>query len=215
MCFMHVRIVIIFWDYLRQKQKGYLVNNMKINFNKIEHISSVDYPGKSACVVFFNGCPWRCGYCHNKQTWDEVNMVDVDYVKYQIKSCLPFVNAVVFSGGEPTFHRYQLIELCIYAKSLGLYVGVETNGYDPFCLSKLINVVDKIFLDIKAPINSAIGYYRATKNINAYENINMSITLDLPIEIRIVDINKYITKDIIKSIKTNHKVTILPYIKRK
>lgn len=187
---------------------------MKVNFNKIEQISTVDYPGKSACVVFFNGCPWRCPYCHNKQTWENVNMVDIDYVKEQIDSCLPFISAVVFSGGEPTYQRVQLIELCKYAKSLGLSVGVETNGYDSFCLSRLSDIIDKVYLDIKAPINSAIQYYRATKNINAYENVNKSMGLDFPIEIRVVNINKFNTKDIIKSVGSKHKITVLPYIKR-
>lgn len=188
---------------------------MEVNFNSIQPTSTIDYPGKIACVVFFNGCPWRCGYCHNKQTWTEANMVDVEYVKEQIKSCLPFVNAVVFSGGEPTMQIEPLIELCVYAKSLGLCVAIETNGYSPYYLSKLVNVVDKIFLDIKAPKDSTIQYYRATKNTNAHDDVNKSINLDLPIEIRIVDINKFNTQDILKSIKTKHKITILPYIKRK
>lgn len=188
---------------------------MKVNYNKIEQISTVDYPGKSACVVFFNGCPWRCPYCHNKQTWTEVNMVDIEYVKEQIKACLPFVSAVVFSGGEPTMQPKPLMELCKYAKSLGLNVGIETNGYAPIIfLDGIAQYVDMWYVDVKAPLNSHIGYFRATKNIHACNSVNIFLSFLIPVEIRIVDVNKFNTKDIIKSIDNQHKITILPYIKR-
>lgn len=187
---------------------------MEVNLNKIEKISTVDYPGKSACVVFFNGCPWRCGYCHNKQTWTDVNMVDVEYVKEQIKLCLPFVSAVVFSGGEPTMQIESLIELCKYSKELGLFVGVETNGYNPFNMLEIKQFVDTFFVDIKAPIDQLSKYKKITGSISSAAQVDFTLHHKLPIEIRIVDTNKFNTKDIIKSIKTNHKITILPYINR-
>jgi len=186
---------------------------MMVNLNKIEHISSVDYPGKIACVVFFNGCPWRCGYCHNKQTWTEVNMVDVEYVKYQIKSCLPFVSAVVFSGGEPTMQIDALKELCKYADKLGLYVGVETNGYNPWNMNELKPYVDMFFVDVKAPVDNMGKYQEATGRKNASCRVDLTLNQDLPIEIRIVDTGN--AKQISDSIKTKHKITILPYIIRK
>jgi len=185
---------------------------MMVNLNKIEHISSVDYPGKMACVVFFNGCPWRCGYCHNKQTWDAVNMVDVEYVKAEIKSCLPFVSAVVFSGGEPTMQIEPLIDLCKYSKELGLFVGIETNGYYPENYIYIQKYVDKIFLDIKAPLNKYSEYLGITQNIRCLSRLKTTLRLKLPFEIRIVDTGN--AKEIAASIKTKHKITILPYIKR-
>lgn len=140
-------------------------------------------------------------------------MVEVDTIKQRIKSSLPFVSAVVFSGGEPTRQQEQLIELCKYSKELGLYVGVETNGFYPCGLRAIKPYVDKVFLDIKAPVNSPYWYYKATKHLNAYENINITLKLNLPIEIRIVDIDKAKTESIVKSIDACHKVTILPYRK--
>jgi len=184
---------------------------MRVNLNKIEHMSSVDYPDKMACVVFFNGCPWRCGYCHNKQTWTEVNMVDVEYIKEQIKSCLPFVSAVVFSGGEPTYQIKQLLELCKFSKENGFNVGIETNGYNTKGIIKLKPYVDLFMVDIKAPIDNDDLYYKATHSYSA-SNIRASLKLDIPIEIRIVDTGN--AKEIADCIKTKHKITILPYIKR-
>jgi len=185
---------------------------MMVNLNKIEHMSSVDYPGKMACVVFFNGCPWRCGYCHNKQTWDAINMVDLEYVKAEIKSCLPFVSAVVFSGGEPTMQIKPLIELCKFSKELGLFVGIETNGYHPWNMYRLKICVDSFFLDVKAPTNSMLKYFEKTMSLNASGRVDIALHTDLPIEIRIVDTGN--AKEIAASIKTKHKITILPYIKR-
>jgi len=185
---------------------------MMVNLNKIEHISSVDYPGKMACVVFFNGCPWRCGYCHNKQTWDAVNMVDVEYVKAEIKSCLPFVSAVVFSGGEPTMQIDELKELCKYSKEIGLYVGIETNGYNHWNMNELKPYVDMFFVDVKAPVDKMYKYQEATGRMNASFRVDFTLHQDLPIEIRIVDTGN--AKEIAASIKTKHKITILPYIKR-
>lgn len=185
---------------------------MLINIAKIEHISSIDYPGRSAAVVFFNGCEFRCNHCHNKQTWNGKNMVPIQKIKDEISSCIPFISAVVFSGGEPTEQIDELIELCLFAKQNGLMVGIETNGYYPERLRKLINVVDKIFLDIKAPINNNTAYYHATHRMFAARRIKQTLKLDLPIEIRIVDTGN--TKEIIKSIGSKFKISILPLIKK-
>ena len=185
---------------------------MQVNFNKIEQISTIDYPGKSACVVFFNGCPWRCGYCHNKQTWTDINMVDVGYVKDQIKSCLPFISSVVFSGGDPTMQIEPLRELCKYSKSLNLFVGIETNGYNPWGMEDIKSFVDVFFVDIKAPINNMNDYFTISGRLNASHRVDLTLHKNLPIEIRIVDTGN--AQKIAKSIKTNHKITILPYIKR-
>jgi pyruvate formate lyase activating enzyme len=182
-----------------------------INFNKIEPISTVDYPGKSACVIFLNGCPLRCGYCHNKQTWAAINMINIKTIEYEILKCLPFISAVVFSGGEPTMQIESLIELCKFSKDKNLFVGIETSGYYPENLLKLKPYVDIFFIDIKARIDCNVTYHKVTGNIDALKNINKSLNMDIPIEIRIVDIGN--TQDIIKSLNTKHKITILPYNK--
>lgn len=69
-----------------------------------------------------------------------------------IRSSAPYISGVVFSGGEPTLQKEALVALARYAKSIGLDVGIQTNGLFPETLSMLIdeNLVDKIALDFKS-----------------------------------------------------------------
>ncbi len=66
--------------------------------------SSVDYPGKLACVVFLAGCPWRCSYCHNPHLLSRKRHAGApgwaDTLLW-LRTRLHLLDAVVFSGGEP------------------------------------------------------------------------------------------------------------------
>lgn len=185
---------------------------MHVNLNYIEDISTVDYHNKSSCVVFFNECPFKCPTCHNKITWNNINLIDTSIIKTRIRSCLPFISAVVFSGGEPTKQIGPLLELCQFSKSLSLSVAIESNGFYPENLNRLKPFVDIFYIDVKAPINSPSAYFNATKNKHAYSRINYTLSLNLPIKIRIVDINKSLTTQIIDSLPKKFEITTLPYI---
>jgi len=183
-----------------------------INFNHFEYVSTIDYPLKSSSVVFLNECPLKCIHCFNKSTWKALNIVNIDSVKEKILSSIPFIDAVVFSGGEPTKQINELIELCYFSRINKLLVGVETCGFYPDNLMKLKPFINKIFLDIKAPIDKPDEYYNITQNYKVLGNVLKTLSLDLPIEIRIVDMNN--SKEIIDSLSgTKFKITILPFIK--
>jgi len=128
---------------------------VRVNYGGIVHISTIDWYGKVAMVIFFRGCPFRCPYCQNYALLKEENFVDVETIKAEIKKAKKFVSAVVFSGGEPLMQPEQIKHLANFVKGLGLFVGVETNGYYPDQLRELIDarLVDKVFLDVKAPLS--------------------------------------------------------------
>lgn len=113
-------------------------------------MTTLDYPDHLACVVFLQGCPLRCGYCHNahmlpprrgdKSEWQAVR----DFLEER----RGLLEAVVFSGGEPTLHN-ALPAAAREAKTLGFKVGLHTAGPYPARLSRLLPWLDWVGLDIK------------------------------------------------------------------
>ncbi|MHB8052024.1 MAG: anaerobic ribonucleoside-triphosphate reductase activating protein [Methanoregula sp.] len=123
-----------------------------MNFGGFVPLSTVDWRGRSACTVFFRGCPVRCTYCQNSSILAGKDERDLDDIIEMIKGSLLAISGVVFSGGEPTMQKDALIALARAVKGMGLAVGVQTNGVFPDTLDALIkeHLVDRVALDIKA-----------------------------------------------------------------
>ncbi len=117
----------------------------------LQPLTTIDFPGELAAVVFCQGCPWRCGYCHNVELlsrkkaaayrWSQVT----DFLARRVG----LLDAVVFSGGEPTLQR-DLIDAVIEVKEMGFKVGLHSAGCYPRRLHDLLPHLDWIGLDIKA-----------------------------------------------------------------
>jgi pyruvate formate lyase activating enzyme len=116
-------------------------------------LSTTDWPGQLAAVVFVQGCPWRCHYCHNpslqprqsgcgrdSHTWDRLLST--------FKQRQGLLDGVVFSGGEPTLDVG--LEAAMHeVRELGFLVGLHTAGLYPQRLAKVLALVDWVALDIK------------------------------------------------------------------
>ena len=113
--------------------------------------SATDYPGKLAAVVFVQGCPWRCGYCHNPhlQPRTEHSPLPWTQVLALLRRRVGLIDAVVFSGGEPTMDA-ALIDAMRQVRALGFDIGLHTAGAYPRRLAQVLPLVDWIGLDIKA-----------------------------------------------------------------
>ncbi len=149
-------------------------------------LSTVDYPQHLAAVVFCQGCPWKCRYCHNinlnspktpgTHDWETI------YNALQRRKTL--LDAVVFSGGEPTLQK-QLIEVIKQTKELGFKIGLHTGGMYPTRLALLLPYIDWIGFDIKSNIDS---YSKVTgiKNSGKYiwDSLNLIINAKIPFECR-------------------------------
>ncbi|HZN23605.1 MAG TPA: anaerobic ribonucleoside-triphosphate reductase activating protein [Burkholderiales bacterium] len=116
--------------------------------------SATDYPDHLSAVVFCQGCPWRCGYCHNVHLQPATNATELTW-----SSILTFLehrrgllDAVVFSGGEPTL-QHALAGAMHAVKALGFKVGLHTAGIYPQRLAEVLPLVDWVGLDIKAPFH--------------------------------------------------------------
>ena len=77
--------------------------NANLIVGGVETFSTVDFPDKIAAVVFMQGCPWRCPFCHNAFLQDASaadNFVWEKFVEF-LKTRRGILDGVVFSGGEP------------------------------------------------------------------------------------------------------------------
>ena len=130
---------------------------MIANIGGIIPLSTVDWHGRSSVVIFFNGCPFRCGYCHNYDLLTQSNPVDLESVKKKITDSEPYVSAVVLLGGEPLLQCEAVVEISKFAKEKNLLIGIHTNGFYPEAVDFLIknNLADKFFVDIKTPFDEA------------------------------------------------------------
>lgn len=125
---------------------------LQVNFGGFVPVSTVDWPGRAVCTVFLRGCPARCDYCHNAVLLGGTDPRGCDEVVAMIAESALVVSAVIFTGGEPTMQGAALCRLARESRSLGLDVGVHTNGAYPDVLAGLIDagLLDHVALDLKA-----------------------------------------------------------------
>ncbi len=129
--------------------------SIKGRINSVETFGTVDGPG-IRYIVFFQGCPLRCQYCHNRDSWDIKGGKEISLKELvqDIKKYIPFMKAsgggVTVSGGEPTLQLPFLTALARELKSLGIHVALDTSGYISYgAVQELIKYVDLVLLDLK------------------------------------------------------------------
>ncbi len=119
----------------------------------IQPLSTVDWPGKLAAVLFLQGCPWSCPYCHNFGILDPnvPGAVSWDEAKQLLTRRRGLLDGVVFSGGEATRQR-AVVDAAREVRQMGFEVGLHTAGAYPAVLEELLTegLVDWVGLDIKA-----------------------------------------------------------------
>ena len=112
-----------------------------------------DYPGHTACILWFSGCNMACGYCHNPElVKGTLAKLPAEKIQRFLASRRDRLEGVVLSGGECTLSP-ALPQLARYLKALGFKVKIDTNGTNPAMLERLLDegLVDFIALDFKAP----------------------------------------------------------------
>lgn len=129
---------------------------MKVLTGGITGISTVDYPGHVASVLYLCGCPYRCPYCQNFALLDEKNCQEVDSCKLveKIMENSPLIDGVCITGGEPLRQLDGVIEICKALKRENLAIKLDTNGFHPQRVRKVLGLVDFIAMDIKAPLEA-------------------------------------------------------------
>ena len=128
--------------------------------HSLESYGTVDGPGVRY-VVFVQGCPMRCAYCHNPDTW-EMNggtLMEPSYIIEQYERNKAFYKGggITVTGGEPLMQVDFLIDLFTLAKKKNIHTCIDTSGiaFHPDNttwmdkLDTLLAVTDLVMLDIK------------------------------------------------------------------
>ncbi len=176
-------------------------------FGAIRKFSTIDYPGKLACVLGTKGCNMHCHWCHNYDLVSfefspECQIITEPEVMDFLTDRAGFIEGVVISGGEPTLHK-DLPDFCGTVKSLGFAVKLDTNGTNPAMLEALVQeqLIDYVAMDIKTDFQS---YPAITKNEFHPEKIKQSIDLllngPLPYEFRTTCVKPFVDKTRIEKI---------------
>lgn len=115
-------------------------------------LSTTDWPGMLAAVVFCQGCPWRCGYCHNPDLIPSrgENEMPWEAVLAFLRRRRGLLDGVVFSGGEPTLQQ-GLADAMREVRALGFKIGLHTGGMVAKRLAEVLPLVDWVGMDVKAP----------------------------------------------------------------
>lgn len=131
------------------------MNDIKGRIHSLESFGTVDGPG-IRFVVFMQGCPLRCLYCHNPDTWDTKNPSRYTLTPAElINEVLKYKNyiakgGVTVTGGEPLLQAEFLTKFFALCREQGIHTAVDTSGYalnDQ--VKEMLHYVDLVLLDIK------------------------------------------------------------------
>jgi len=171
-------------------------------FNKF---SLIDYPNKTCAIIFTQGCNFRCPFCHNPELVlpeQFTETIQIDWIIHFLKKRKGLLDAVEFTGGEPTVQK-DLLDVIKKIKDLGYLIKLDTNGSHPEVIKKAIqeNLVDYFAMDIKAPLED----YSLVAGVNVdIDKIRKSIKLIImkakDYEFRTTAIRRFHTKESFRKI---------------
>ena len=145
----------------------------------LQKLTLLDFPGRLAATVFVGGCNFRCPFCHNASLVLSERFgdsLDEGEVLEFLDSRRGKLGGVCISGGEPTLQP-DLCAFIIKVREMGFAVKLDTNGYRPEVLAKLIGegLLDYIAMDVK----NSLGKYAETAGVKFFDTgkIEESIAL--------------------------------------
>ena len=177
-----------------------------MEFQGINKLSLLDYPGKVCAILYIDKCNFRCEYCHNWNTLiaseDNADFLFEDILSF-LRKRVGILDGVVFTGGEPTLMP-DLEEKIRAVRELGYAIKLDTNGTHPEVVEDLINkgLLDYVAMDIKSSLDD---YHRFTNNDVLIENVKKTIDLlkqnRIDYEFRMTLIDEYHNEEVINKIK--------------
>ncbi len=203
---------------------------LKGKIHSLETMGSVDGPG-IRYLIFLKGCPMRCQYCHNPDTWarDDYDIYTADELLDRAERYREYWGSeggITVSGGEPLVQMDFLTELLRKAKERGMNTTIDTAGSlftreEPFFgrFQELMKYTDLLLLDIKHIDSERHKILTGRDNENILDLFRYLDETGKPIWIRHVlvpgvnDADEYLerTDAFIRSLHNVKRVEILPY----
>ena len=198
--------------------------------DSFESFALVDGPGVRS-VLFLQGCPFRCLYCHNPETWEFIkkNPLTPKQVLDKLLRYKPYWKdhgGITISGGEPLSQIDFILALAKLAKKEGITTVIDTAGgpfsrEEPFFskFNELLKYVDLFLLDIKSIDSSIHKTITGKDNKNIIDLFRYLDEKGFPIWIRHVLVPSYTdddemlrrTSEFIASLNNVERVEVLPY----
>ena len=149
-------------------------------------LTTIDFPGELAAVVYCQGCPWRCPYCHNGHLVPSrgAESIPWDRVLQFLSAPRGLLDGVVFSVGEPTLQS-GLGDAMGQVRGLGFKVALHTAGPYPERLRRVLHLLDWVGLDIKAmPGDYAAVTGVPGSGVRAWESLGLLLDSGVAFEVR-------------------------------
>lgn len=196
------------------------------NVHSFQSLGAADGPGVRS-VVFLQGCPLRCAYCHNPDTWEFSGgeVMSAEQVTDKIKRYKAYFGkegGVTLSGGEvlmqPAFAR-QLLKMC---KQEGIHTAIDTSGTAPIeYAQQVLGFTDLVICDIKFTSEKDYEKFCGGSLERTLEFLQLCENLDKPFWIRSVilpginDNQEFVESlvDLVKGFKNLKKIELLPFKK--
>lgn len=199
--------------------------------HSIESFGSVDGPG-IRYILFLHGCPLRCKFCHNPDTWGNAKPTMEMTPQEALDKALKYKTywrdngGITISGGEPLLQIDFLLELFKLAKKAGVHTCIDTSGAnftreEPFFskFNELMKYTDLLLVDIKHMNNEEHKELTGKYNDNILDMISYLSEINQPVWIRHVLVPSISDKDeylkeldqFIRTLNNVQKVEVLPY----
>lgn len=193
--------------------------------HSFETFGTVDGPG-IRFVVFMQGCPLRCIYCHNRDTWDVKGGKEysADEVVEKLKKYINYIKfsggGITITGGEPTLQAEFVAEVFKKCRELGIHTALDTSGFaEVEKVKELLLYTDLVLLDVKHAVEEKHRVITGVGNSKIKLFANYLSDSNIPIWIRYVLLPGYtddeedlkLAAEFIGTLKTVEKIEVLPY----
>ncbi len=173
-----------------------------------QKLTLLDYPGKTACIVFTRDCNFRCPFCHNAAlvTKENTPVIDEEEIFAYLQKRKNILEGVVITGGEALLSK-GLADFIRRVKALGYSVKLDTNGSFPDRLRALIEegLPDYIAMDIK---DAPDAYARTAGSqdpgllLKIKESISLIMQSGIPYEFRTTLVKGLHTEESLRGVLT-------------